>query len=51
MDSLYIEPNMSYHRSVNPTIILSFIEGVLGYKMVYTTSSYWMYRCTTLLKK
>ncbi|KAF8918700.1 hypothetical protein CPB85DRAFT_1430394 [Mucidula mucida] len=27
------------------------IEGVLGYKMVYTTSSYWMYRCTTLLKK
>ncbi|KAK0220124.1 hypothetical protein IW262DRAFT_1004309 [Armillaria fumosa] len=50
MDTLVVEPYMSHHDGVNPTIILAFIEGVVGYKMVYTTGSYWMYRCTTLFK-
>ncbi len=50
MDTLVVEPYMSHHDGVNPTVILAFIEGVVGYKMVYTTGSYWMYRCTTLFK-
>ncbi|KAK0495994.1 hypothetical protein EDD18DRAFT_226915 [Armillaria luteobubalina] len=50
MDTLIVEPYMSHHDGVNPTIILAFIEGVVGYKMVHTTGSYWMYRCTTLFK-
>ncbi|KAK0458891.1 uncharacterized protein EV420DRAFT_1642605 [Desarmillaria tabescens] len=49
-DTLVIEPYLSHHDGVNPTIVLAFIEGVVGYKMVYTTGSYWMYRCTTLFK-
>ncbi|KAK0480677.1 hypothetical protein IW261DRAFT_1133701 [Armillaria novae-zelandiae] len=34
-------------KIVNPTVILAFIEGVVGYHLVHTTGSYWMYRRTT----
>ncbi|SJK98462.1 uncharacterized protein ARMOST_01730 [Armillaria ostoyae] len=53
MDSLVVKPNLSWDRNgklLNPTIVLAFIEGVVGYRMVYTTGSYWMYRRTTLFK-
>ncbi|KAF9267117.1 hypothetical protein L218DRAFT_1074426 [Marasmius fiardii PR-910] len=48
IDTLHIEANMTYTKTVNPTIILAFVEGVLGYTMVHTTGSSWMYRTVTL---
>ncbi|PBK89928.1 hypothetical protein ARMGADRAFT_1032993 [Armillaria gallica] len=50
MDTLIVSPNSSWERNckVNPTVILAFIEGVVGYRMVSTTGSIWMYRRTTL---
>ncbi|KAK7022928.1 hypothetical protein VNI00_016818 [Paramarasmius palmivorus] len=51
IDTLEIEPNMPRHvRPLNTTIVLAFIEGVLGYSMVHTTGSTWMYRSKTTLK-
>ncbi|THU90581.1 hypothetical protein K435DRAFT_968602 [Dendrothele bispora CBS 962.96] len=50
IDSLTIEPHTNYPKGINPTLILSFIEGVLGYTMVETSGGYWMYRSTSLLK-
>ncbi|KAL0574549.1 hypothetical protein V5O48_007412 [Marasmius crinis-equi] len=50
IDTLQIEPNMKYHKGLNPAIVLAFVEGVLGYTMVHTTGSTWMYRSATLLK-
>ncbi|KAK7436903.1 hypothetical protein VKT23_018923 [Stygiomarasmius scandens] len=50
IDSLTIEPHTNHSKTINPTIILSFIEGVLGYTMVETSGAYWMYRSTSLLK-
>ncbi|PBK67487.1 hypothetical protein ARMSODRAFT_311022 [Armillaria solidipes] len=51
MDSLVVKASGSLLQrggKVNATVILAFIEGVLGYKMVSTTGSFWMYRRTTL---
>lgn len=39
MDTLIVEPYMTYHNDVNPTIILAFVEGIFGYRMVYTTEN------------
>ncbi|KAG7085572.1 hypothetical protein E1B28_003128 [Marasmius oreades] len=53
LDILRIEPNMTYKKDINPTIVLAFVEGVLGYGMVHadtTSGSTWMYRSTTLFK-
>ncbi|ESK91319.1 hypothetical protein Moror_2782 [Moniliophthora roreri MCA 2997] len=52
IDTLEIEPHMPRHvRPLNPTMVLAFIEGVLGYEMVHTTTgSTWMYRSKTALK-
>lgn len=47
MDTLIVSPkSLSRDRKgeVNPTVILAFIEGVVGYRMVSTTGSRWMYR-------
>jgi hypothetical protein len=43
MDLLTIE-HWSNRGTINPTIVLAFIEGVLGYQMVHTTGSHWIYR-------
>ncbi|KAJ8091744.1 hypothetical protein PM082_020979 [Marasmius tenuissimus] len=50
IDTLQIEPNARRYKSLNPTIILAFVEGVLGYTMVHTTGTTWMYRSSSLLK-
>ncbi|KAK0495995.1 hypothetical protein EDD18DRAFT_1353614 [Armillaria luteobubalina] len=53
MDSLVIESSRSQAQrggKANPAAILAFIEGVLGYKMVYTSGSFWMYRRTALFE-
>ncbi|KAK0452296.1 hypothetical protein EV421DRAFT_1898047 [Armillaria borealis] len=52
IDTLVVKPSTLWDRydKVNPAIILAFVEGVVGYKMVYTTGSFWMYRRTTLFK-
>ncbi len=50
MDTLIVSPKgLSWDRKgeVNPTVILAFIEGVVGYRMVSTTGSRWMYRRDT----
>ncbi|KAF9460027.1 hypothetical protein BDZ94DRAFT_1266936 [Collybia nuda] len=51
-DTLKIDYNMhSYGRpSINPTVILAFIEGVLGYKLIHTTGHTWLYKSDTLFK-
>jgi hypothetical protein len=36
--------------SINPVMLLAFIEGVLGYKLVNTTGGSKTYTSTTLLK-
>lgn len=45
-DVILIEP--SYSRGdpqlLNPTIILSLVEGVLGYKEVFTNGSRWVFK-------
>ncbi|KAG6916042.1 hypothetical protein DXG01_008666 [Tephrocybe rancida] len=50
-DMLTIEPHIN-HRTyqINPTPVLAFIEGVLGYKMVYTNGHNWVYRSDTVFK-
>ncbi|KAK0480678.1 hypothetical protein IW261DRAFT_1473872 [Armillaria novae-zelandiae] len=53
VDTLIVKPKSSFwHRDakVNPAIILAFIEGVVGYEMVYTTGSFWMYHRTTVFE-
>lgn len=52
-DSLTIEPHINFRNSgfaINPTLILAFIEGVLGYKLVHTNGQSWVYRSDTILK-
>ncbi|TFK32334.1 hypothetical protein BDQ12DRAFT_504936 [Crucibulum laeve] len=47
MDTISIEPLMNHrgpNLQFNPTIILAFIEGVLGYKMVNSTAYRWIYK-------
>ncbi|KAG6846199.1 hypothetical protein H0H93_015473, partial [Arthromyces matolae] len=43
-DTLIVEPYInfrSYSGNINPTLLLAFIEGVLGYKMVHTNGNNW----------
>jgi hypothetical protein len=42
-DSLVIH-HADDRRTINPTIVLAFVEGILGYKMVNTSGGYWVYR-------
>jgi hypothetical protein len=42
-DSLTITPWDEF-ISANPTIVLAFIEGILGYQLVHTTGHHWVYR-------
>ncbi|KAJ7696571.1 hypothetical protein B0H17DRAFT_1198082 [Mycena rosella] len=51
MDTLTVERTMARNgNSINPTIILAFVEGVLGYKLTNTMGSCRTYASTTLLK-
>jgi hypothetical protein len=50
VDSMVITPSSYYYKDISPAIILALIEGVLGYTMVHTTGTRWMYRSTSLLK-
>jgi len=53
MDAVSIEPAMLHNNrgvELNPTIVLAFIEGVLGYQLVYTNGRSWVYKSDTLLK-
>ncbi|KAJ7782063.1 hypothetical protein DFH07DRAFT_728883, partial [Mycena maculata] len=53
MDTLTVERSMARNNSgppINPTLILAFIEGVLGYKLTNTTGGCRTYTSTTLLK-
>ncbi|KAJ6591466.1 hypothetical protein DFH09DRAFT_1273405 [Mycena vulgaris] len=53
MDTLTVERTMARSNSgnsINPTLILAFVEGVLGYKLTNTTGSCRTYTSTTLLK-
>ena len=36
IDAIRIEPNIAYGRSgpINPTLVMAFVEGILGYKSV-----------------
>lgn len=45
-DTLTVEPHDGSQRyvEVNPTIVLVFIEGVLGYRLAHTKGSWWEYR-------
>ena len=45
-DTLTIEPHDHNQRyvEVNPTIVLAFIEGVLGYRLAHTERGSWEYR-------
>ncbi|KAJ7504295.1 hypothetical protein B0H11DRAFT_1905555 [Mycena galericulata] len=52
-DTLTVERTMARNNSgspINPTLILAFVEGVLGYKLINTTGSCRTYTSTTLLK-
>ncbi|KAG6854501.1 hypothetical protein C0991_006103 [Blastosporella zonata] len=52
-DTLTIEPHINFRNNgfqINPTLILAFIEGVLGYKLVHTNGHNWVYRSDTILK-
>ncbi|KAF8069113.1 hypothetical protein FPV67DRAFT_1491177 [Lyophyllum atratum] len=52
-DMLTIEPHINFRTSndaINPALVLAFIEGVLGYKMVHTNGHNWVYRSETILK-
>ena len=48
IDAIAIEPHMQFNvrdkQPINPTLILAFIEGVLGYKEVYTTGYRWVFK-------
>ncbi|KAF9525070.1 hypothetical protein CPB83DRAFT_909470 [Crepidotus variabilis] len=51
IDSLSIEPFISYRgASVNPVLVISFIEGVLGYKETHTTGHRWIFKLETILQ-
>ncbi|KAJ7215998.1 hypothetical protein GGX14DRAFT_442649, partial [Mycena pura] len=50
IDTLTIERNLGVTREpLNPTLVLAFIEGVLGYKLTSTNGSCRTYTSTTLL--
>ncbi|KAJ6581613.1 hypothetical protein B0H19DRAFT_1061144 [Mycena capillaripes] len=50
IDTLSIERNMTRREPLNPTPVLAFIEGVLGYKLTNTNGTCRTYTTTTLLK-
>jgi len=50
MDTLTIERNYTRREPLNPTLVLAFVEGVLGYKLINTNGSCRTYTSTTLLK-
>jgi hypothetical protein len=45
-DTVTIEPHDHNQRyvEVNPTIVLAFVEGVLGYRLAHTKGGSWEYR-------
>ncbi|KAF5329967.1 hypothetical protein D9611_010469 [Ephemerocybe angulata] len=51
-DLLRIEPRVSYGRTgpINPTIVLAFIEGILGYKFMHASSNRFVYRLDDVLR-
>ncbi|KAF8216609.1 hypothetical protein K438DRAFT_2007441 [Mycena galopus ATCC 62051] len=49
-DTLTIERNLTRREPINPAMLLAFIEGVLGYKLVNTTGGCRTYTSTTLFK-
>ncbi len=46
LDAILIEPSHSRGslQPLNPTIILSLVEGVLGYKEVFTNGTRWVFK-------
>jgi hypothetical protein len=42
MDTLTIKPKDPY-KEVNPAMVIAFIEGILGYRLIHTTGCHWMY--------
>ncbi|KAJ7130621.1 hypothetical protein C8R44DRAFT_906299 [Mycena epipterygia] len=53
MDTLTVERSMARNNNgppINPTLVLAFVEGVLGYKLTNTSGSCRTYTSTTLLK-
>ncbi|KAF6764284.1 hypothetical protein DFP72DRAFT_1059281 [Ephemerocybe angulata] len=51
-DLLRIEPRVSYGRTgpINPTIVLAFIEGILGYKFMHASGNRFVYRLDDVLR-
>ncbi|KAJ6518895.1 hypothetical protein C8R45DRAFT_949655 [Mycena sanguinolenta] len=49
-DTLTIERHLTRREPINPTMLLAFIEGVLGYKLVNTLGGCRTYTSTTLFK-
>lgn len=52
-DRLTLEAEHRYGgtNSVSPTLVLSLVEGVLGYERIYNDASCWHFRRTEALKK
>ncbi|KAF8814667.1 hypothetical protein BYT27DRAFT_7205618 [Phlegmacium glaucopus] len=53
IDAITIEPYSSYRmdkETPNPTLVLAFIEGTLGYKLVHTTGVRWVYKSENIFK-
>ncbi|PPQ70402.1 hypothetical protein CVT24_013140 [Panaeolus cyanescens] len=52
VDELTVEPFYStanQKRPINPTIILAFIEGVLGFRETHTTGKRWVYKMDVIV--
>ncbi|CAA7267280.1 unnamed protein product [Cyclocybe aegerita] len=53
IDSISIEPTWSLSRNkepINPSVLLAFIEGVLGYRETYTNGVRWVFKNDSILK-
>ncbi|KAJ3513003.1 hypothetical protein NLJ89_g3185 [Agrocybe chaxingu] len=53
VDSISIEPTWTLSRNkepINPSVVLAFIEGVLGYKETYTNGMRWVFKRDSILK-
>ncbi|KAL0948634.1 hypothetical protein HGRIS_010441 [Hohenbuehelia grisea] len=44
-DTLVIRPYYTKEFEVNPALAISFIEGTLGYQLVHTNGTNWVYKC------
>jgi hypothetical protein len=49
VDTIQIGP-FPENSHINPTLFLAFIEGVLGFSLVHTNGSTWLYRVDAILK-